>query len=604
MFRPLSDLAPGRCVTVAPGDDLPRAIRRIRRQGGGCLCLLPGEHRLHEPLSLAGATDVCIEGFGLASRLVVDARIEAPVFDLRDAANVSFRSFTILQRGGAAVFACAGTQRLTLDGMLVVSRVAPTAHAPIEIADTACSGWRIDDSVLIGPSCVRGARLQASRIARSMFAAVDRGIDLKDMLDVALSDNRFVGVQASAEKEIEGALRRDKGAAQALQKVLDSLARAATVRPESRFVAVRTSGLFDSRIAGNVMGGRAGVLGEIAENTVIEDNRILTSAIGVSLTMADNVRFAGNVLGQARSDGNGLSPRVGLRLHADAVDLRVLENRFLDVRDAIVFETDPKGDRDVLRLAEVDFRVTPTLDAAVSKQIVAAVKGEVASQRAGSRLLGTPFAAVGKCERTLIEGNVLQADGIGIEWSGTKAIHDFRVSRNAFVGCRGGAILLEPDDRVHYANLAEAVDTQVRLIDRNRFDVLGVAIRSTVGAVRVEKNDVRVRPLPASFVAHRGRRRTVHLTGVHAADLRHRSDEQGHRQPATRRQGRLAGRRRQPRRHQYHELRQAGEGRASSTRTQSTRATSSPTTRSFCTSSRWPARARWWPAGRRSHSRR
>jgi hypothetical protein len=501
VFRPLSDLAPGCCVPVAPGDDLPRAIRRIRRQGGGCLCLLPGEHRLREPLSLAGSADICIEGFGLASRLVVDARIQGPVFDLRDAANVSFRSFTILQRGTAPVFACTGTQRLALDGMLVVSRVAPTAHAPVEIADTACSGWRIDDTVLIGPSCVRGARLQASRIARSMFAAVDRGIDLKDMLDVALLDNRFVGVQANAEKEIEVALRRAKGAAQALQKLLDTLAQAATVRPDSRFVAVRASGLFDSRIVGNVMGGRVGVLGEIAENTEIEDNRILTSAIGVSLTMADGVRFAGNVLGQARSDGNGLSPRVGLRVHADAVDLRVLENRFLDVRDAIVFETDAKGDRDVVRLAEVDFRVTPTLDPTVSKQIVDAVKGEVASQRAGSRLLGTPFAAVGKCERTLIEGNVLQADGIGIEWSGTKDIRDFRVSRNAFVGCRSGAILLEPDDRVHYANLAEAVDTQVRLIDRNRFDIVGVAIRSTLGAVRIEKNDVRVRPLPASFVA-------------------------------------------------------------------------------------------------------
>jgi Family of unknown function (DUF6519) len=501
VFRPLSDLAPGCCVPVAPGDDLPRAIRRIRRQGGGCLCLLPGEHRLHEPLRLAGATDVCIEGFGLASRLVVDARIEAPVFDLRDAANVSFRSFTILQRGSAAVFACAGTQTLTLDGMLVVSRVEPTAHAPVEIADTACSGWRIDDTVLIGPSCMRGARLQASRIARSLFAAVDRGIDVTDMLDVVLSANRIAGVQASAEKEIEAALGRAEGAAQALQKQLDALTQAATVQPDSRFVAVRTSGLFDSRIAGNVMGGRAGVLGEIAENTVIEDNRILTSAIGVSLTMADGVRFAGNVLGQARSDGDGLSPRVGLRLHADATDLRVLDNRFLDVRDAIVFETDANGERDVVRLAEVDFRATPTLDAAVSKQIVAAVKSEVAGQRAGSRLLGTPFAAVGKCERTLIEGNLLQADGIGIEWSGTKVIHDFRVSHNAFVGCRAGAILLEPDDRVHYADLAEPVDTQVRLIDRNRFDILGVAIRSTLGAVRVEKNDVRVRPLPASYVA-------------------------------------------------------------------------------------------------------
>ena len=500
VFRPLSDLAPGCCVPVAPGDDLPRAIRRIRRQGGGCLCLLPGVHRLREPLSLAGSADICIEGFGLASRLVVDREIQAPVFDLREAANISFRSFTILQRGLAPVFACAGTQGLTLDGMLVVSRVDPTARAPIEIADTACSGWRIDDTVLIGPSCVRGARLQASRIARSLFAAVDRGIDLTDMLDVRLSDNRFAGVQASADKEVEVALRHPKSAAQALQKLLDTLARTATVRPDSRFVAVRTSGLFDSRLDGNVMGGRAGVLGEIAENTVIEDNRIFTSAIGVSLTMADSVRFAGNVLGQARSDGNGLSPRVGLRLHADAVDLRVLENRFLDVRDAIVFETDEQGDRDVLRFAEVDFRLNPTVNVAVSKQIVAAAKAEVLSQRAGSRILGSPFAAVGKCERTLIEGNVLQADGIGIEWSGTKDIRDFRVSRNAFVGCRAGAILLEPDDRVHYANLAEAVDTQVRLVDGNRFDILGVAIRSTLGAVRVEKNDVRVRPLPASFV--------------------------------------------------------------------------------------------------------
>ena len=146
------------------------------------------------------------------------------MFDLRGAANVSFRSFTILQRGSAAVFACAGTQRLTLDGMLVVSRVAPTAHAPVGIADTACSGWRIDDTVLVGPSCVRGERLQASRIARSLFAGVDRGIDLTDMLDVVLADNRFAGVQASAEEEIEVALRLAEGAPQALQKLLDGLA--------------------------------------------------------------------------------------------------------------------------------------------------------------------------------------------------------------------------------------------------------------------------------------------------------------------------------------------------------------------------------------------
>ena len=172
------------------------------------------------------------------------------------------------------------------------------------------------------------------------------------------------------------------------------------------------------------------------------------------------------------------------------------------------------------------------------------------------------------------------------------------MSRNAFVGCRGGAILLEPDDRVHYANLAEAVDTQVRLIDRNRFDILGVAIRSTLGAVRVEKNDVRVRPLPASFVPTDS---VVNLFTSQVFTLPtfvERSDDQGHRQPATRGQGRLAPRCRQPRRDQHRELRRAGE--VEHPRRARDRPGRRPrrTTPSCCTSSRWPARARWWPVGR------
>jgi Family of unknown function (DUF6519) len=499
VFRPLSDLAPGCCVAVAPGDDLPRAVRRIRRQGGGCLCLLPGEHRLREPLDLAGAQDICIEGFGLSSRLVAGAELGAPIFDLRRASNVAFRSFTILQRGRDAVFACERTQGLTLDGMLVASQVAPGARPPIEIADAGCAGWRIEDSILIGAACILGTRLSASRIERNLLAAVERGIDVRDLLDVRVKDNRFTGVLSGADKDIALALRQ-KESAGAVQKVLDNFARLATVRMDSRYVALRASGLFDVRIDGNLMGGRVGVMGEIAENTVIEDNRILTSAIGASLTIAEGVRFSGNVIGQARAEGNGLSPRVGLRLHADAVDLRILENRFLDVRDAIVFESDADGDRDVVRLAEVDFRANPTEDAELSKQIVAAAMTEVAVMRADARLLGSPFARLGKCERTLIEGNVLQADGIGLEWSGTKDVRDFRVSRNAFIGCRGGAILIEPDDRVHYAYLAEAVDTQVRLIDRNRFDIIGLAVRATLGAIRLEKNDIRIRPLPPTFV--------------------------------------------------------------------------------------------------------
>src|SRR6185369_9688372 len=149
------------------------------------------------------AADVSIEGFGLCSRLVAGPELDAPVFDVTNAANVSFRSFAIFQRSGQPAFRCEATQSLTLEDMVVVSRVVPGARPAIEVAGLACDNWRIEDSVLIGASCISGDRLTASRICGSLLAAVERGIDVTDLLDVVVRDNRFAGVLASAEKQVE-----------------------------------------------------------------------------------------------------------------------------------------------------------------------------------------------------------------------------------------------------------------------------------------------------------------------------------------------------------------------------------------------------------------
>lgn len=507
VFAPLTDLPPGCCVAVAPGDNIARVIRRLRRVGGGCLCLLPGEHMLREPLDLSDAADICIEGFGLASRLIAGTELgDAAVVDLRGSVNVAFRSFAILQRGVAPVFSAATTKGLRIEGMFVVSRVAPRARAPVQIRDIGCSDWRIEDSVLIGASCITGLRLRASRITGSRLLGFAGGIALSDVLDVTVAGNRIASVGVGAEEPFavllgRAAATQPAATAAAVRAQLDRLEAQARVDVRARFVAIRVSGLFDSAIENNLLAGRIGVTGEIVERAVLAGNTITTSAIGATIGLAHDLRFSGNRVGAARSDpGSNLSPRVGLRILGDAFDCRVVDNQFLDVRDAIAFEDDATGERDVLRLAEVDFRAFPTDDPVRSREILAAARTEVGIQRANDRVMASSFVAFGKCERTLIERNVIQADGIGIEWSGTKDVRDLRISHNAFSGCRGGAILVEPDDRVHYAYLAEAVDTQVRLIDRNRFDILGIAVRSTLGAVRVEKNDIRVRPAPATFV--------------------------------------------------------------------------------------------------------
>jgi hypothetical protein len=502
LFPPLTDLPPGCCVALAPGADLARAIRRLREVGGGCVCLLPGRHLLRAPLDLSRATDIRIEGFGPASRLIADPKLgDAPAIDVAGSAGVALSSFALVQSGPAPAISGAGTRDLLIERMLVIGRVAPQARPAIEIRDTGCAGWRIEDSVVVGLLCLSGLRLAASRIEGNRLLGFAAGISLSDMLDVTIAGNRIAAAPLGAEERLDALLADGDAEPGAIFGLLDAFEGDARRDLRSRFVAIGGSGMFDTAIEGNLLAGRVGLMGELTENVVISGNAFAAAAIGASVGLAHDVRVAGNRFGGSRADrGSDLSPRVGLRVLGDAVDLHVVDNRFLDVRDAISFESDPDGERDVLRLAEVDFRAFDTEDPARAREILATARTEVALHRAGARLVGSSFAALGRCERTRIEGNFIQADGIGIEWSGTKDVRDFRIGRNAFAGCRGGAILIEPDDRVHFARLAETVDTQVRLIDRNRFDVLGVAVRSTLGAVRVEKNDIRVRPTPTSFV--------------------------------------------------------------------------------------------------------
>lgn len=511
VFPPLTDLPPGCCVTIAPGTDLGRWVERLKRAGGGCLCLLPGEHRLRGPVDLRNAANITISGYGLATRLVAGEELgSAPVFDLTGATNIAFRSFAILQRGPAPVFSCAGTRTFALEGMLVAAPAFPASRPLIELRDTACSGWRLEDNTLLGAEGLTGLRLTRSRIAANRFAGIAGGLHLSDLLEVVLKDNRFLGVSTQTEAAVEALLGDDRAAsaarraeaaptAEALVALFERLELAARQDPRSRYVALRASSLFDVEITGNLLVGRVGLLGEIVENCTVEGNRILTTMIGAGFGLVHGLRFAGNRVGEMRTRTGSLSPRIGLRILSDSVDCRILENHFLDVRDAIVFETDLTGEKDVLRAADVDFRAFSP-DEVEDREILAAAKDEISAYRAETRFLASTYFRVGKCERTLIEGNVIRADGTGIEWSGTKEVRDFRVSRNAFAGCGNGGVLIEPDDRVHYLHLAEPVDTQVRLIEHNRFDILGVAVRSTLGAVRVEKNDIRVRPAPTTFL--------------------------------------------------------------------------------------------------------
>ena len=65
---------PAQCCTIAvrPGEDIQAAIDRVPADGG-CICLLPGLHRIHEPLLIDGRQNINFKGVGPASKLIYES---------------------------------------------------------------------------------------------------------------------------------------------------------------------------------------------------------------------------------------------------------------------------------------------------------------------------------------------------------------------------------------------------------------------------------------------------------------------------------------------------------------------------------------------------
>ncbi|MGD8649765.1 MAG: DUF6519 domain-containing protein, partial [Desulfobacterales bacterium] len=85
-------------ITVWPGEDIQAAIDRVP-EDGGCVCLLPGIHRIYRPLHIHGRQNLIITGVGLATK-VVFAPVGAP--EVKDLAmlyvtgasrNIEIRNF-------------------------------------------------------------------------------------------------------------------------------------------------------------------------------------------------------------------------------------------------------------------------------------------------------------------------------------------------------------------------------------------------------------------------------------------------------------------------------------------------------------------------------
>jgi hypothetical protein len=527
VFLPLGKLEQPCCVHVKAGDNVHRALRRVVKAGGGCICLGRGMHRLTEPIDLSGTNDITIRGSGDATLVDVsgvgyDAANAATTtpFILRDCHNAHFESFTVLNPRAGTVWytdACVG---LALRGVRVVS-VIPGVRAPIASATTTINaagslvnlpiisaqgsrsrGWRIDNCFMNGYTGLVGSGgVYDLRIADSTWLTWSSAVSMRTLYRCRFERNLFAGMGSEFAEYIRRLDTSNLSEKTSLEDVLrqfvdavEMYANEVNKRPNHEgYTGIATRALIESRITYNQFVATNGILGEAVDDCTIRFNEWITDVYAVSCGPARHLTFEYNRVG-ARPSIRGTDQEdacdIGLRVQGEATACRVSNNEFRNVGEAVAFEGF-EGGRDVIRVAASGIKRFARTDTASRKAVALRALEAVRVNERSRMIASSSFYRVGRGERILIADNEIHASKAAVRWSDTWDVVDFRISGNVITGCEEIAIMLELES-VSSA-LRSRVDTRMRIVAKNRFEVSAPAIVSNLDGMRIEKNDIRIK---------------------------------------------------------------------------------------------------------------
>ncbi len=504
IFPQLVNVRGGCCIDVAPGEDLHAAVRKLKDAGGGCICLLPGQHAVTRPIDLSGESGICIKGFGVVSQLNISPKIGTIAFNLVKAHDICFDGFAVMSGGDRPIWGCADTTDLTLTNLFVFAKL----HGDDPVIATnrgTGSRWHLENNVFIAPSGLSGLSVHQSIFRGNYWLGVQSGIQLRHLVEVAIEYNYFFGISDEDLREflalsVEVKLKEEFTRQNLFRSLLQFLTQQSTRSTSTRYNAIDVAGGFDLTVTGNRMAGRVGLDCEVLENAKIDNNDFFTTLFGLTCGIARNLTISENRIGRLASGKSQAAIRckAGVRVIDDVIDCRVLHNKFDNVEEGIVFESDTDGGKETIR----DFGIKSFIGSSKAnfdpKKALRVSEALTAKSRSKYSLLTNPFFLIGKIERVRIEGNFFRARKLALEMSGAKRLLDLHVSGNSISGCQQTAIQIEVRDWI--GHIFEPIETRARLIENNRFDIFGAAIRSTTGALRIEGNDIRVRKRPRPWI--------------------------------------------------------------------------------------------------------
>lgn len=526
VFLPLSKLEQPCCVHVKAGDNVHRALRRVMRAGGGCVCLGRGTHRLSEPIDLSGSSDITIRGAGDATLVDVsgvgyDAANPATTtpFILANCHNAHFESFAVLNPQAATVWYTEACMGFSLRGIRVVS-VLPGVRMPIVTRSAAVGpaklvnqpvisaqgsrsrGWRIDNCFINGYAGLQGSGgIYDLRVSDSTWLTWSSAVSVRTLYRCRFERNLFAGMGSEFMEYIRSidtsGLREKAGIEDVLTRFLDAVAmygNDVNKRPNREgYTAIQTRAMIESRITDNQFVATNGVLGEAVDDCTIRFNEWITDIYAVSCGPARHLTFEYNRVG-ARATTRGSDQEdacdIGLRVQGEATACRINNNEFRNVGEAVVFEGF-EGGRDVIRIAGSGLKTVAKTDAAARKTVALRAVESVRLNESARMIASPSFYRVGRSERILISNNEIKASKAAVRWSDTWEVVDFRISGNVITGCEEIAVML--DLKSVSSAFRSPVDTRMRTIDGNRFEVSAPAIVSGLDGMRIEKNDIRIK---------------------------------------------------------------------------------------------------------------
>lgn len=185
IFSPLVDQEAGCCIEVSTDEDLATAVDELSRWGGGCICLMPGEHLIRRQLKFKNLKGITFKGSGPGCLLKISEESDfSSVFLIENSTDLQFSGFRIIKT------------RKNLKNIFNLKKSFQLKISDTQIVCSSDENFNLDEAVTL-----LSGDVQSGLHLKSNLWVAQNLVDVEVLTDVTITENWFsyheIGISAS-----------------------------------------------------------------------------------------------------------------------------------------------------------------------------------------------------------------------------------------------------------------------------------------------------------------------------------------------------------------------------------------------------------------------